>query len=84
MMHVSSTLKKSFAVSGLVLGLGGFGAFAGVAAAFPFPDPNPDTGSYDEQTDLQQDSCWGGIPSLPVSTAWKVGHPASAGCAHAR
>ena len=71
------TIKKIVAASGFAIGLAGFGGFAGVAAA----DPVVDTGTYDDQMNLAQEDCWGGV-SLPV--AWEVGDPESAGCEHSR
>jgi len=78
--HAATKTKKLIAVGGLGLGLVGFGLFAGTTTAAAVP--KPDSGSYDEQTDLAQDQCWGGVRPQPV--AWQVGHPRSAGCVYAR
>lgn len=81
MMHVSIPLRRLFAVSGLVFSLAGFGLFASInTAAAP---PKPDTGTYDEQANVAQEACWGGVASPPPK-AFKIGNPESAGCAHAR
>ena len=72
------TMKRIVAASGFAIGLASLGGYAGVAAA----DPVPDTGTYDEQTDLAQEDCWGGGISVPV--AWEVGDPESAGCDQSR
>jgi hypothetical protein len=74
--HVATKTKRLVAVGGLV----GIGLSAGLGTAAAVP--KPDTGSYDEQTELAQDQCWGGVKPQPV--AWKVGHPRSAGCVYAR
>jgi hypothetical protein len=80
--QLASETKKLVAAGGLALGLVGFGLLAGINTAAVAT--NPDTGTYDEQTNLAQEGCWGAIPSPPVSTAWQIGDPESAGCAHAR
>jgi hypothetical protein len=80
MNHVASTAKKLLAAGGVACGLVGFVLFADVSTAAA--DALPDTGSYDEQTNLAQEGCWGGISSLPV--AFQVGHPGSGGCEHSR
>ncbi|WP_123024659.1 hypothetical protein [Mycolicibacterium stellerae] len=72
-----NTLTKVLAASALSICLAGFGAFAGGTAALAAPD----SGTYDDQTDLAQETCWGSV-SLPV--AWEVGDPESAGCVHSR
>ena len=77
--HVASTMKKFLAVGGLVFGLAGLGLFAGVGTAAATA---PDTGTYDDMTDLAEEGCWGGVSSLPV--AFEVGDPESAGCEHSR
>lgn len=71
-----AAMKKFVAASGIAVCLAGFGGFAGVAA-YAAPDP----GTYDDQLDLRQETCWGSV-SLPV--AWEVGDPESAGCVHSR
>jgi hypothetical protein len=68
--------KSFIAASGLAICLAGFGAFADAAA-----HAAPDTGTYDDQTDLRQEFCWG---SVSESVAWEVGDPESAGCSHSR
>ena len=72
------TMKKIVAASGFAIGLASLGGFAGVAAA----DPVPDTGTYDDQMDLEQEDCWGGGIAVPV--AWEIGDPESVGCEHSR
>ena len=76
--HVASTTKKFLAAGGLAFSLAGFGLFAGLGTAAAAPD----TGTYDDQMDLEQEGCWGGAPSLPV--AFEVGDPEPAGCEHSR
>ena len=71
-------VKQIVAASGVAIGLIGLGGFAGVAAA----DPVPDTGTYDEQMNVEQENCWGGVSSPPV--AFEVGDPESAGCEYSR
>jgi hypothetical protein len=78
--HVATTTKRLVAVGGVTFGLIGIGLSAGLGTAAAVP--KPDTGSYDEQTDLAQDQCWGAVKPRPV--AWKIGHPRSAGCVYAR
>lgn len=70
-------MKHVLAAAAFAVCLAGFGGYAGVAVAHAAPD----TGTYDDQTDLAQEVCWGSI-SLPV--AWQVGDPESAGCTHSR
>ncbi len=70
-------MKRTIAATSFALCLAGFGGFAGVAVAHA----TPDTGTYDDQMDLAQETCWGSV-SVPV--AWVVGDPESAGCAHSR
>ncbi len=72
-----NAIKTFFAACGLAICLAGFGGIVGVAAAAP----GADTGTYDEQMNLAQETCWGSV-STPV--AWEVGDPESAGCAHSR
>lgn len=69
--------KRIVAASGIAICLAGFGGFASVAVAHAAPD----SGTYDDQMDLEQEVCWGSV-SLPV--AWEVGDPESAGCVHSR
>jgi hypothetical protein len=76
--HVASTTKKFLAAGGLAFSLAGFGLFAGLGTAAAAPD----TGTYDDQMDLAQEGCWGGVSSAPV--AFEVGDPESAGCEHSR
>jgi hypothetical protein len=96
MKHVASTTKKFLAAGGLVFGLAGFGLFAGVGTAVA-DGTEPDSGSYDEQTDLAQEACTGGIPSPSdtASGAFDVSssagtldaalpNPGEAGCEHNR
>jgi hypothetical protein len=71
-------MKKIVAASGFAISLVGLGGFAGVAAA----DSAPDTGTYDDQMDLEQEECWGGVSSPPAP--FEVGDPESAGCEHSR
>ena len=71
-----NTIKKVLAACAFAICLAGFNGFAGAVALAA-----PDTGTYDDQMDLAQETCWGSV-SLPV--AWEVGDPESAGCAHAR
>jgi hypothetical protein len=77
--HVASTTKKFVAAGGLVFGLAGFGLFAGVGTAAATA---PDTGTYDDMTDLTEEGCWGAVASPPV--AFEVGDPESAGCEYSR
>ncbi len=77
--HVASTTKKFLAAGSLAFGVAGFGLFAGVGTAAATA---PDTGTYDDMTELAQEGCWGGVSSPPV--AWEVGDPDSAGCEHSR
>lgn len=72
-----NTIKKVLAACAFAICLAGFNGFAGGTVALAAPD----TGTYDDQMDLAQETCWGSV-SLPV--AWEVGDPESAGCAHAR
>jgi hypothetical protein len=81
MNHVASTTKKFLAAAGLALGLTGFGLFADISIAAAHATA-PDTGTYDDMTDLAEEGCWGGVSSPPV--AWEVGDPESAGCEHSR
>jgi hypothetical protein len=96
MKHVASTTKKFLAAGGLAFSLAGFGLFAGIGTAVA-DGTTPDTGSYDEQTDLAQEACTGGIPSPPgtASAAFDVAssagnsgaalpNPEEAGCQHNR
>jgi hypothetical protein len=96
MKHVASTTKKFLAAGGLAFSLAGFGLFAGIGTAVA-DGTKPDAGSYDEQTDLAQEACTGGIPSPPgtaskafvvASSAGNVGavlpNPKEAGCQHNR
>jgi hypothetical protein len=76
---ISAAMKVIFAASGLAVCMAGFGGFAGVAPAYAAPD----TGTYDDQLNLEMESCWGSVP-LPGARAWEVGNPESAGCAHKR
>ena len=69
-----NTIKKLFAASAFAICLSGI-------AGGPVALGAPDTGTYDDQMDLAQETCWGSV-SLPV--VWEVGDPESAGCAHAR
>jgi hypothetical protein len=78
--HVASSINKCVATGAVVVGLASFSLFADISAAVAAP--TPDTGSYDEQTDLAQEGCWGGVSSPPV--AFEVGDPESAGCDHSR
>lgn len=71
-----AAMKKIVAAGGFAICLAGFGGFADVAA-----HAAPDSGTYDDQMNLAQETCWGSV-SRPV--AWKVGDPESAGCAHSR
>lgn len=70
-------MKRTIAVTAFAVCLAGLGGYAPVAIA----SAAPDSGTYDDQMDLRQETCWGSI-SLPV--AWEVGDPESAGCAHIR
>jgi hypothetical protein len=79
----ASTTKKLLAAGGLAFSLAGFGLFADVGPAVA-DGTTPDSGSNDEQTNLAQDACWGGIPSPPVTAVEVVGDPSSAGCEHSR
>ena len=79
----ASTTKKLLATGGLAFSLAGFGLFAGVGTAVA-DGTAPDSGSYDEQDNLAQDACWGGIPAPPVTAVEVVGDPSSAGCEHSR
>jgi hypothetical protein len=63
----------------LAFGLTGLGLFAGVGTAAATA---PDTGTYDDMTELAQEGCWGGVSSPPV--VFEVGDPESAGCEHSR
>ena len=72
-----NTIKKRLTVSVFAICLAGFVGFAGGTVALAAPD----SGTYDDQMDLVQETCWGSI-SLPV--AWEVGDPESAGCVHSR
>jgi hypothetical protein len=69
-------MKRFVAACVLAVCLAGVG-FAGNTVATAAPD----SGTYDDQMDLAQETCWGSV-SRPV--AWEVGDPESAGCAHAR
>jgi hypothetical protein len=73
----AANTKKFIAVGGLAVGLVGLGLFADATNAAADPTA-PDTGSYDEQTDLAQEGCWGGI-NFPEG-----GSPSTAGCTHTR
>lgn len=64
MKHVASTTKKFLAAGGLAFSLAGFGLFASVGTAVA-DGTTPDSGSYDEQTDLAQAACSGATPSPP-------------------
>ena len=77
--HVASTTKKLIAACGLAFSLAGVGLLAGVGTAAATA---PDTGTYDDMTDLAPEGCWGGVASPPV--AFAVGDPGSAGCEHSR
>ena len=70
-------MKRTIAAAAFALCLAGFGGFADVAVAHAAPD----SGTYDDQMDLAQETCWGSV-SVPI--AWTVGDPESAGCAHSR
>jgi hypothetical protein len=72
------TMKEIVAASGVAISLVGLGGFAGVAAA----EPLVDTGTYDEQMDVEQEDCWGEVSSPPA--VFEVGDPESAGCEHSR
>ena len=72
-----NAIKKLLTTSVCAVGLAGFGGFAGGAVALAAPD----SGTYDDQMNLAQETCWGAV-SLPV--AWEVGDPESAGCVHSR
>jgi hypothetical protein len=72
-----NTTKKLLTASVFSICLAGFAGFASGAVALAAPD----SGTYDDQMDLAQETCWGSV-SLPV--AWQVGDPESAGCAHSR
>jgi len=72
------TIKEIVAASGVAISLVGLGGFAGVAAAKPLVD----TGTYDEQMDVEQEDCWGEVSSPPA--VFEVGDPESAGCEHSR
>ena len=72
-----NTTKKLLTVSVFAICLAGFGGFAAGTVALAAPD----SGTYDDQMDLAQETCLGSV-SLPV--AWEVGDPESAGCVHSR
>ena len=72
------TMKEIVAASGVGCRLVGLGRFAGVAAA----EPLVDTGTYDEQMNVEQEDCWGEVSSPPA--VFEVGDPESAGCEHSR
>ena len=72
------TMKEIVAASGVAISLVGLGGFAGVAAA----EPLVDTGTYDEQMNVEQEDCWGEVSSPPA--VFEVGDPESAGCEHSR
>jgi hypothetical protein len=72
-----NTIKNLVAAYAFAVCLAGFGGFAGGTVALAAPD----TGTYDDQMDLAQETCWGSV-SMPV--AWEVGDPESAGCVHSR
>jgi hypothetical protein len=72
------TMKEIVAASGVAIGLVGLGGFAGVADA----EPLVDTGTYDEQMDVEQEDCWGEVSSPPA--VFEIGDPESAGCGHTR
>lgn len=74
--------KKIIAAGGLAMGLAGLGLFAGVSAADP--GTVPDTGTYDDATNIAQESCWGGIPGGGAHQPFSVGGAADAGCVHSR
>ena len=71
-------VKEIVAASGVAISLVGLGGFAGVAAA----EPLVDTGTYDEQMDVEQEDCWGEVSSPPA--VFEIGDPESAGCGHTR
>ncbi|KUH86471.1 MULTISPECIES: hypothetical protein [unclassified Mycobacterium] len=70
-------IKKIGAVCGLSVSFV-LGGFTSVAAA----DLVPDTGTYDDNMDLEQEECWGELSSPP--TPFEVGDPESAGCQYSR
>jgi hypothetical protein len=78
--YVARSTKKFAAAGIVVLCLGGLNVFAGVSTASA--DPVKYEGTYDDQTNLNQEGCWGAVSSPPV--AFEVGDPESAGCEHSR
>ena len=61
-------MKRTIAAAAFALCLAGFGGFASVAVAHAAPD----SGTYDDQMDLAQETCWGSV-SAPV--AWDGRRP---------
>ncbi len=78
--HLATGTKRLVAAWGLVFGLVACVLFAGTDSVVTAT--KPDTGTYDELTDLAQEACWGSVAPQPVP--WKVGNAESAGCAHVR